>query len=58
MRFSGKAITKTERNRLLSFAKPSKADECCIGVMKTENGQWIPVARFFKNDIFLFYITL
>lgn len=58
MSFSGRAITVPERNRLLSFAEPSGADECCIGVMKMEDGKYYPVARFFKNDEFLFYITL
>ncbi len=58
MKFLGKAITKTQRDRLLQFAAHSNADQCFIGFMKVDNGKYISVARFFKNDMFLFYITL
>lgn len=57
MKFSGKSLTDSERNKLLRYAKQG-ADECCIGYMKTENGRYIPVARFFNNGKFLFYVTL
>ena len=58
MKFSGKSLTDSERNILLCYAKQGGADECCIGYMKVENGRYIPVARFFNNDKFLFYVTL
>lgn len=57
MKFSGKPLTDSERNRLCNIQQGC-ADECCIGYMKTENGRYIPVARFFNNGKFLFYVTL
>lgn len=58
MKFSGRAITEKERNRLLGFAGVSNANECYIGVMKMKDQRYYSVARFFNNDKFLFYVTL
>ena len=58
MTFSGRAITQKERNRLLGFAGVTSATECCIGVMRMEDNKYYPVARFFNNDKFLFYVSL
>lgn len=58
MKFYGRALSDNERNRLLGFAAPSGADECYIGFMKMEDEKYYWVARFYKNDEFLFYVSL
>lgn len=58
MNFSGRAITKSERDRLLAFAGVSSATDCCIGSMMFDDGLYHPVARFFNNDKYLFYVQL
>ncbi len=57
MKFSGKAITREKRKALLNYAN-GQADECCIGVAKTKNNNYISVARFFAKDKLLFCIVL
>lgn len=54
MKITGRAITQKERDRLMGFVGVSKADEIAIGCMKMEDGRYYSVARFFKNDKFLF----
>ena len=57
LKFSGRALTETERNKLKAIA-PSETDNCCIGYMKTESGRYVPVARFFKGDTLLSYFFI
>lgn len=58
MKITGRAVTQKERDRLMGFVGVSGADEIAIGYMKMEDERYYPVARFFKEDKFLFYITL
>lgn len=50
MKFSGNALTLSDRKKYETIAHLIGADECCVGVKKVDVDKYVPVVRFFKSN--------